>query len=578
MVVVVRLFPLIAMFLVVIFGFRKRLYARLLRLRPPQYNVTVQRRIPVTMQDGITLLADHYFPQTGKTAFPTILIRSPYGREPKDGGFGYLLTFFACRFAERGYHVVTQDTRGRFRSGGEFNPYFAERNDGLDTIKWLEQQSWFEGSLGTWGPSYLGITQWAMSTATPAIKAMMPSVTSSKLLTVVFPDGSFDLGLTIRWPAIFQALDRGQDVALWRGLLPLLRLEKKIAPAFTQLPISWADERALGQPLPYYQAWLANSNPNSPMWTQIAQDMQVEKATAAIHLVGGWYDFFLRGLLHDYMDLKAVGKPPFLTIGPWLHFSNAFVMTDSLREGLDWFDAHLREDRSRLRNKPVRLYIMGIDEWRDYEEWPPAATQVRYYLWAARALSVDLPENSSSPDHYQYNPADPTPAVGGTQFSLWAGPRSNQKLEARPDVLVYTSAALQAPIEVIGQVKLELYVRSSLDFTDFFGRLCDVHPDGTSINICDGLFHITPDKGACQPDGSLRIEIDMWATAHCFRKGHRIRLQVSSGAHPRWNRNLGTGSAFATDTRMKVADQTIYHDATHPSALLIPIVSKEAKN
>lgn len=568
--IVAGMFLLILAMLIVVVAFRAEFYALILHLRPPQYLVSVERRIAVPMPDGITLMTDHYAPRADGS-FPTILIRSPYGREPNDGGFGHILTFFAIRFAERGYHVVAQDTRGRFRSGGDFFPSVAEREDGLAALAWLVRQSWYNGSLGLWGPSYLGITQWTLATATPMIKAMLPSITSAKLFTILFPDDSFDLGLSIRWPAIFQALDKGRDAALWRALLPLLNLEKNIAPAFAHLPIVTADEHVLDRPLPYYRAWLDRLHPASPIWQETAQSMQIASTTAAIHLMGGWYDFFLRGLLLDYAELKAAGKPPYLTIGPWFHFSDSMIMTDSLKEGIDWFDTYLREDHTRLRDKPVRLYVMGVNQWRDFDTWPPPAAATRYYLHTA-ALMTDVPAVTVPPDYYQYDPADPTPAIGGTQFSLWAGRRDNISLEARPDVLCYTSARLTAPLEVIGHVKLELYVSSTLLFTDFFGRLCDVHPNGRSYNVCDGLFRVTPDKGTRQPDGSLHIEIDMWATAHCFRAGHQIRLHVSSGAHPRWIRNLGTGSPFATDTDMKVAHQTIYHDQAHPSALILPVI------
>jgi putative CocE/NonD family hydrolase len=178
-----------------------------------------------------------------------------------------------------------------------------------------------------------------------------------------------------------------------------------------------------------------------------------------------------------------------------------------------------------------------------------------------------------APDHYRYDPANPTPSVGGTLL-LTGGPRDNRRLEARPDVLSFTTASLDADLEVIGPISLELYVRSSLEHTDFAGRLCDVHPDGRSINICDGLLRLNPDTDGVQPDGSRRIQIDLWATAHRFRRGHHLRLQVSSGAHPRWSRNLGTGEPIGTAVSMIAADQTIYHDRTRPSALVLPVVDR----
>ncbi len=552
------------------FSFRREIYARLLHLTPPQYQVAVERGITIPMRDGIMLATDHYAPRD-RGSFPTILIRCPYGRNPRAGGFGLLLDFFVWRFAERGYHVVVQDTRGRFDSGGEFAPYVAERNDGLATVTWLQRQPWFNGSLGTWGPSYLGIVQWALAPGSPAVKAILPLVSASKPYLIAFPDGALDLGLAMRWAAIFKALDKGKGGAVWKAVPALLATEQRVTPAFAHLPLIEVDEVAVGAPVTFYRQWLEHSAAEDTLWRNIEQEMSLANIDAPALIVGGWYDFFLRGVLADYAELKAAGKNPYLTIGPGSHFSQAMHLIDGLHEGIIWFDALLKEDRRRLREKPVHLYVIGTRQWRDFDSWPPPATPRRYYLSSEFALCSEASQGEQAPDHYRYNPADPTPAVGGTQFSLWAGARSNRRLEARSDVLIYTSEPLDKPLDVIGSVCLQLYVKSTLEYTDFFGRLCDVQRSGVSTNICDGLFRIRPGNGQRQPDGSLYIEIDMWATAYRFKRGHRIRLQVSSGAHPRWMRNLGTNEPLAYATTMQAADQTIFHDQTHPSALVLPI-------
>jgi putative CocE/NonD family hydrolase len=204
--------------------------------------------------------------------------------------------------------------------------------------------------------------------------------------------------------------------------------------------------------------------------------------------------------------------------------------------------------------------------------WPPDTAATPYYLQAGNGLSRTPPTDERATSHYCYDPARPTPVVGGTQFSPWAGQYNNRRLEARSDVLVFTSEPLREEIEVIGVVRMELYVRSSAEYTDFFGRLCDVSADGRSVNVCDGLFRIEPGTGERQPDGSLRIEIDLWATAYRFKRGHSLRVQVSSGAHPRWSRNLGTKNQLH-GSEMRPADQTIYHDRLHPSMIVIPTIS-----
>jgi putative CocE/NonD family hydrolase len=345
---------------------------------------------------------------------------------------------------------------------------------------------------------------------------------------------------------------------------------RHLPPAFGHLPLREADEVALGYPVPYYRDWLAHPQADDPYWESIDHRAHLGRVAAPVHLVSGWYDFLLRELLTDYDALTEAGHSPYLTIGPWAH-TDLGAIGEALRQGVDWFDAHLRGNRRRLREKPVRVWVMGADEWREMDTWPPPAQETRLYLHPERRLSPEASAADSPPDHYRYDPADPTPAVGGALFMPPSGAVDNRALEARHDVLTYTAEPLAQGVDVIGPVRLALYVRSSLAHADFFGRLCDVHPDGRSINVCDGLLRIEPGKGEAQPDGSLRIDVYMWATAYRFQRGHRLRLQVSSGAHPRWSRNLGTGEPLATGIRMLAADQTVFHDCAHPSALVLPV-------
>jgi uncharacterized protein len=561
------------MLALVSYRFRRQVLASLLRVPRPAYSIVVERGLRIAMRDGITLATDHYFPAQGGS-FPTILIRSPYGRNAASGTFGRLMAFFARRFTERGYHVVLQDTRGRFESQGEFAPYFPEREDGQATLGWLAEQTWFNGVVGLWGPSYLGIVQWALAAHAPAVKALVPIITSSQLHSLLFPDGALDLGLALRWPAIFDTLDKSWGKPLPVSLAAMWKMERAIEPGFAHLPLAEADTVALGRSVDFYRVWLDHPGADDVYWQQLPREMRIEEVSAPTHFVGGWYDFFLRPLLKDYAVLKAAGRQPYLTIGPWHHFSN-MVMITGFREALNWFEAHLKGNRSRLRSKPVRVFVMGINRWRELDDWPPPAQETRLYLRAGRLLDGEQGTSGEPTDHYCYDPANPTPALGGTQYGPRGGQRDNRILEARPDVLTYTGPPLEEAVEVIGPVRLELYVRSSLEHTDFFGRVCDVYPDGRSINVCDGLFRVEPGKGERQPDGSLQIEIDLWATAHCFKAGHSIRLQVSSGAHPRWARNPGSGEPMATCTTMLTADQTIYHDEHHPSAVVLPVVSTQ---
>jgi hypothetical protein len=226
-----------------------------------------------------------------------------------------------------------------------------------------------------------------------------------------------------------------------------------------------------------------------------------------------------------------------------------------------------------LRPQPVRICVLGSNEWREMADWPPPAQDTRYFLHGKQQLAIDQPAELSQPDRYVYDPGDPTPAMGGPLLSFASGPVDQRSIENRSDVLTYTTAPFGEDLEVIGTPRAELYVRSSLAHTDFVARLCDVQPDGRSINLCDGFVRLTPGDGELQPDGSLKIIIELWPTAICFQRGHRLRLQVCSGAHPRLSRNLGKGEPLATATEWQGAEQLIYHDAAHPSALILPVTS-----
>ena len=571
-----------------LYAYRRPIIARLLGLRPPQYVTGVERNVRVPMPDGVGLMTDHYLPKAAGR-FPTILIRTTYGRGDDVGPlFGWLMRFLGNRFAERGYHVLVQTTRGRFDSEGETEPFVDAAADGQATIDWIVRQPWSDGQVGMWGQSYLGYVQWAAAAdphKTPALKAIVPAIIASQASLLIYPDGAFALDTFLRWVFLVDMLD---NLRKRPGVENLRRFDPRgvaryLASAFMHLPIAEADVTTIGRPVSFYREWLAHPEPNDAYWRSIDHHVNLPQVTAAAHLVAGWYDLCLRGALADYAALRAAGRAPYLTIGPWAHTDLRNIVA-ALREGIAWFDAHLKGDRRGLRKKPVRIYVMGADRgaWREMDDWPPPARETRYFLRPEGRLETSTSE-VSEPDHFRYDPADPTPSVGGPLLMPPSGPMDNCALEARSDVLTYTTPALKRDVEVIGPVRLELFVQSSLAHTDFFGRLCDVHPDGRSINICDGLFRIEPEAGnlakvprfapSQRLDGVLRIEIDMWATAHRFRRGHRLRLQVSSGAHPRWSRNLGTGEPIATGTKMLVADQTVYHDADHPSALVLPIVA-----
>ena len=542
-----------------------RLAGWLFKFPPAEtYAVVHERDLKVALPDGVSLLGDHYFPRQGGRR-PTILVRSPYGRA---GLWGFL---FGRPFAERGFQVFIQSCRGTFGSGGVFDAFRSERADGLATLAWLKQQPWFSGELATVGPSYLGFVQWAVAAeAGPELKALATMITSSEFRSVTYPGGSFGLDTGLTW--INQISN--QEKSPVAALLAVARATRTLRPVFGHLPLSAIDAAAVHRPVPFFRDWLAHTEPGDAWWAPVDFSAQVRQVTAPVHQFGGWYDIFLPHTLADYARLRQAGHQPYLTIGPWTHTDMRGLGT-MLRESIIWCRAQVLGDRSQLRQTPVRLFVMGADEWREYPDWPPAGYRPQRWRFQSRqGLSLDPPAESL-PDTYRYDPADPTPAVGGISLSDNAGPKDNRRLEARSDVLTYTSAPLAQAVEVIGPVSAELFTRSSLEHTDFFARLCDVDPTGKSINVCDGLLRLRPGEPAAEADGTRRVCIDLWPTAYQFRRGHRLRVQVSSGAHPRFARNLGGGEPLATGTTLKVAQQAVFHDPRHPSAIVLPVKGSE---
>jgi len=553
---------------------RRKWIGQALHLPPAHYEVGVETHLHVPMPDGISLEAEHYYP-LAEGSFPAILIRTPYGLSTDNPRLSTVVTNFPVqRFVERGYHVVVQSVRGRFGSEGRWVPFVNEEADGRATLEWIAQQSWFNGSLGLFGSSYPGYALWAVAAdAPPYLKAMVPSITTSRLISAFFPhDLTLGLDTAARWMLITLGPDHTPSPleALWLMLPP--GQDSTLAEAFQHLPLKEIDKLITGQIIDFFPDWLAHSSVRDPHWAALDFRRQLQHFSAPMHLIAGWYDLFARYQLEDYQLLKAAGHQPYLTVGPTAHTSGSNFVT-SAQEGLAWFDTYLKNDPSHLRQHPVRIFIMGSREWREMDDFPPPAQDACYFLHGKQRLAIDQPADVSLPDRYIYDPGDPTPAYGGPLLSFNGGPHDQRVLESRSDVLTYTTDPLSEEIEVIGTPRVELYVRSSSAYTDFVARLCDVHPDGRSINLCDGFIRLTPGQGELQPDGSLKIAIELWPTANCFRRGHRLRLQVCSGGHPRWGRNLGTGEALATATTLQGAEQLIYHDAAHPSALILPVTN-----
>ncbi len=316
-----------------------------------------------------------------------------------------------------------------------------------------------------------------------------------------------------------------------------------------------------------FRDWLAHEHDDG-YWKTLDRRRNAPYMPAKVHLATGWYDIFLASTLADYEALRKAGRTVRLMIGPWYHGRG--VIDRDYRADRDRWLATAQRD-SAPAGTPVRIYLGGADEWRDLTDWPPPQHQASvWYLHPGGALATDRPP-LSPPDRYRYDPADPTPAVGGAveNFDGTAGAKDNRKLEQRADVLTYTSDVLADDVEVIGPVRASIAFRSTVERTDVHARLCDVHPDGRSVNLCDGARRLGPEQPTAA-EGTRVVELDLVAVGHRFRAGHRIRLQVSSGAHPRLIRNTGTDEPLASATHLRTAEQEVLHDPSHLSTLTLP--------
>jgi uncharacterized protein len=538
--------------------------ARRMRLpRAQTQDVVCERGLRVKMDDGAVLLADRWVARAARDrAQPTVLVRSPYGRRQIVGLIhGRLL-------AERGLQVVIQSVRGTFGSEGNFSP-FDERADGLATLRWLRQQRWHRGRIGMIGPSYLGLVQWAVGPdGGEDLAALTIQVSASQFHGQTYAGGSLALETATSWLVLVAEQERRlAPIAMARGLRRLTRL-------FSELPLSDIDRRATGGEVPWFREAVGSPRREDAYW--VARDFAagVEKVAAPVQLIGGWYDIFLPWMLEDFAALDAAGRDPQLVIGPWTHTAPGLLAT-SMREGLGWLRARLLDDDRLLQPGAVRVFVTGEragSRWRDFPSWPPPDHQ-EHRLWLAERgqLREHEPTAEAAPgDRYSYDPADPTPSLGGPVLLAREPVLDNRPIEARADVLTYTTPPLASAFEAIGPTRVELWVRASSPHFDLFARVCDVDSQGASWNVCDALVKVASGRFEQSADGTWHVGFDLWPIGHRFAAGHRIRLQVSSGAHPRYGRNPGTGEDPVTATTLRPVDIEIVHGPEHPSVLVAP--------
>ena len=561
------------------------LLAHSLGFRRPQFAVRVQSRAAIVTSDGIILLADIYHPQhTNRT--PTVLVRIPLTRTFENSLFASII---GRMWTERGYTVMIQGTRGRYGSGGIFYPLRGERQDGIETLAWIGRQPWFDGHIVTWGGSAFGYTEWAIADqTTPALSALTVYFASTDFHGMFYPGGAFSLYSALSWA--------------WRSHGSKDRADWPSAPEVTRVargfPVEDADRRAIGSDVPFFKDWVNHPDRDS-YWADIDGFGRTQSLRAPILLIAGWYDPFLPTQLNDFVQVRRSTPPNVATqsrliIGPWTHASEVRFpdgtkaenfRRESLAVSLPWFDKNSGLDASRATmDAPVKIFVMGKNEWRAEQEWPPARTHYQpYFLSSGGAangaagdgiLTPDGPVVDEKSDAYDYDPRNPVPTAGGAMIGAAAGVARQNEIEARHDVLVYTTPALQRDVEVTGPISLILYVSTTARNTDFTAKLVDVHADGSAYNISEGILrHRYEELG--RTVGAIEtheIHIDLWPTSMVFFKGHRIRLEVSSSNFPRFDSNPNTGSPIATEANPVVANETVLHGFRHPSRLILPIV------
>jgi putative CocE/NonD family hydrolase len=521
-------------------------------LPAPRYAVTLERGVLIPMPDGTRQVADVYRPVTGDSC-PTLLVRTPYGR-----GFPYDFMYGGL-FAEQGFHVVLASTRGTGGSGGTHEPFVDEAADGQATVAWLREQEWFNGALGTIGASYLGFTQWALAAdPPPELRAMVVQVSADDFYQFLYPGGALALEATLTGVAgdISQHLGFRRSL---RAVLRLARYHKRVARAY---PLLRGYRPAFGRRVGYFEDWLRHPSADDPYWAPRRAEPDI-KTTPPVSLLGGWYDILIDQTLDSYRRLADAGGPARLVVGPWNHTSGFNKdMPVVAGEALAWLHAHLTGPGTAPADPvpgatPVRVHvgeIGGPGKWQDLADWPPpAAVAQQWHLRADGTLGHEPGDGTSS---FRYDPADPTPSVGGPRMdSRSFGPKPNNALEARDDVLTFTGEPLDAPLDVIGPVGIQLRARGSSPYFDLFARLCDVDASGVSWNVCDGLVRVSGGTGWTV------LTVPMSATAHRFAAGHRLRAQVSGGAHPRFARNTGTADQIATAVSLVRVDIEISHAA-----------------
>jgi putative CocE/NonD family hydrolase len=568
--------------------------------------VTKQADAPAKMRDGVTLLADIYRP-TEAGSYPVILMRLPY-----DKTVAQTYVYAAPEFyASHCYIVAIQDVRGQYASQGTFYAFRDEMNDGYDSVEWAAALPGSSGKVGMYGFSYVGATQWLAAVMQPPhLAAMAPGMTSSDYYDGwSYEGGAWSLAFEESWPIFTIAMVNARRTGDQSSVAKILDGAGKIAQTYNHLPLRDYPWLSPGVPAVagYFYDWLAHDT-----WDEYWQQWSIRTRYGRVRVpalnVAGWYDVFLNGSIENFVGMRKGGGSEVaraaqrLVIGPYIHFpwtpkvgdvdfgSEAANPIDALQ--LAWFDHWLKDkDNGADRQAAVRVFVMGANRWREAVDWPiPGTRFTKYYLrslgeantrFGNGRLDTDAPEADEPADRYRYDPANPVPSRGGhsccTPDVAPVGPYDQAEIEERADVLVYSTPALEQPVEVTGPISLTLFATSSAVDTDWTAKLVDVYPDGRAINLNNGIIraryresleHTSPIAAG----RTYKYVFNIWPTSNVFLAGHKVRLEISSSNFPHYDRNPNTGHPFGVDAVVLPADQTVHHDAQRASFVMLPII------
>ena len=570
-------------------------------------SVMVDKNVVTELRDGTRLRADIYRPADGGE-YPVLLQRTPYNKElwPITA-----LTLDPIRAAAAGYAVVIQDVRGRWASeGGVFYPYRDEREDGYDSVDWCAPRPFSSGKVGCYGLSYMGGTSWlAAQSGHTSLGAISPTTAPNDFWRNHFwRGGALNIGTLVMW-----ALRAIGPAAMVRAADDPAALGVPFAQLFDDIDGFDAVVRAL--PLESLAAAKPEDEKFLPFYFDFLKYLQPSAETDALLLsshheqvkvpslsIAGWHDLLLAADLEHFSGMReragseAARAHSRLIVGPWAHgmFQNVVgeldfgfranglfldLKEDLTRLQLRWFDRWLKGERNGVEDEaPVRLFVQGINRWRDESDWPPRGTRsTAWYLHAQEGFSSRAPEVEVPPTSFVSDPNDPCPTLGGNLLlpqQYAAGPVDQRQLLSRRDVVQFVSSPLEADLEMIGPVTMTLFASTSGQDCDWVVKLCDVWPDGRVMNVCDGILRASLRDGRerrlIQPGEILEYTIDLWATAQVFGAGHRLAVLITSSDFPRYDRNPNTGEPASSATRLEAVVQRIYHDRNHPTHLQLP--------